>query len=73
MAETPNNETYLTPDEAAAYVRRSPRTLEEYRINKTGPVYLKLGPSRRSNVLYRKQDLDVWMESFLVRPDAKQG
>lgn len=69
MAETPDSKIYMTPDEAATYVRRSPRTLEEYRINKTGPAYLKLGSSKRSNVLYRKQDLDTWLESFLVKPE----
>ncbi len=69
MAETPDGETYFTPAEAAAYIRRSSRTLEDWRIEKTGPVYLKLGVSKRSNVMYRKRDLDVWMASFAVNPE----
>ncbi len=69
VAEKPSEENYLTPAEAAAYIRRAPRTLEEWRINKTGPVYLKLGASKRSNVMYRKRDLDAWMAGFEVKPE----
>ncbi len=71
LAEMPPEDVYLTPGEAAAYIRRSPRTLEEWRINKTGPAYVKLGASKRGNVLYRRIDLDAWMESQLVLPEKK--
>ena len=35
---------YLTQQEAAAYLRLSPRTLERHRVTGTGSAYVKLGP-----------------------------
>ncbi len=49
---------YLTQQEAAAYLRLSPRTLERHRVEGTGSRFVKLG--RR--VLYRRSDLDAWAE-----------
>ena len=49
----------LTTTEAAAYVGLSPRTLERYRVIGDGPPYLRVG--RR--VLYRRADLDAWIEN----------
>jgi hypothetical protein len=43
--------------EAAAYCRLSPRTLEKWRLLGGGPPFLKLG--RR--VLYDLRDLDHWL------------
>ncbi len=50
---------YLTQEEAAAYMRLSPRTLERHRVEGTGSLFVKLG--RR--VLYRRLDLDAWAAS----------
>jgi len=47
---------YLTNDEAAAFLRLSPRTLEKHRLNGGGPRYRKFG--RR--VLYAVDDLETW-------------
>ncbi len=55
----PGGNLYLTQQEAAAYLRLSPRTLERHRVAGTGSVYVKLG--RR--VLYRRSDLDDWAAS----------
>jgi hypothetical protein len=54
----------LTTLEAAAYLRLSPRTLEDMRVTGTGPRYYKLGPGKRSKVVYRKDDLEVWFTRF---------
>ena len=48
--------SYLTNDEAAAYLRLSPRTLEKQRVIGGGPRFRKFG--RR--VLYRFDDLEAW-------------
>ena len=56
---------YLTQQEAAAYLRLSPRTLERHRVEGTGSRFVKLG--RR--VLYRRSDLDDWAAT-LVADDA---
>ncbi|MFX7025224.1 helix-turn-helix domain-containing protein, partial [Acinetobacter baumannii] len=47
--------------EAAAYLRISRRTLERYRLTGSGPRYLKVGPGRRSRVLYRQEDVEAWL------------
>ena len=47
---------YLTNDEAAAFLRLSPRTLEKQRVIGGGPRFRKFG--RR--VLYAMEDLQVW-------------
>lgn len=47
---------YLTNDEAAGYLRLSPRTLEKQRVIGGGPRFRKFG--RR--VMYAVADLDAW-------------
>lgn len=47
---------YLTNDEAAAFLRLSPRTLEKQRVIGGGPRFRKFG--RR--VLYAFDDLETW-------------
>lgn len=50
---------YLTNDEAAAFLRLSPRTLEKQRVIGGGPRFRKFG--RR--VLYAVADLEAWADS----------
>ena len=47
---------YLTNDEAAEYLRLTPRTLEKQRVIGGGPKFRKFG--RR--VMYAVADLDAW-------------
>lgn len=49
---------YLTNDEASAYLRLSPRTLEKMRVIGGGPRFRKFG--RR--VMYAATDLDAWAD-----------
>jgi hypothetical protein len=55
----------LTTVEAADYLRLSPRTLEDMRVTGNGPRYFKLGPGKRSKVVYRREDLENWLKSFV--------
>jgi excisionase family DNA binding protein len=49
----------LTQDEAASYLRVSPRTLQRWRTEVgIGPPWHRAG--RR--VLYKQRDLDAWLE-----------
>lgn len=50
---------YLTNDEAADYLRLSPRTMEKQRVLGGGPRFRKFG--RR--VMYAVSDLDTWADS----------
>ena len=50
---------YLTNDEAAAFLRLSPRTLEKQRVIGGGPRFRKFG--RR--VMYAVADLEAWADA----------
>ena len=50
---------YLTNDEAAAFLRLSPRTLEKMRVIGGGPRFRKFG--RR--VMYAIADLEAWADA----------
>lgn len=60
---------YLTNDEAAEYLRLSPRTLEKQRVIGNGPKFRKFG--RR--VMYAVADLDAWADqrSFETTSDPE--
>lgn len=60
---TPEDGSVLTTVAAADYVGLSPKTLETRRTRGGGPPFLKLG--RR--VVYRKEDLDAWLEAAAKR------
>jgi len=55
MQDTP----YLTQNEAAEVLRISPRSLERFRVEGTGPKFCRAG--RR--ILYRQSDIQAWLES----------
>lgn len=56
-ADTLKPRAYLSNEEAAAYLKLSPRTLEKQRVVGGGPRFRKLG--RR--VVYAVTDLDAWV------------
>ena len=60
---------YLTNDEAADYLRLSPRTLEKQRVIGGGPRFRKFG--RR--VMYAVADLEAWADarSFEMTSDPQ--
>jgi hypothetical protein len=58
-----NPETYLTPREAAEYLRSSPSTLAKRRWSGNGPIFVRLGTAIR----YRVRDLDSWMAISAAR------
>ena len=57
-AQTTQPARYLTNDEAAEFLRLSPRTLEKQRVIGGGPRFRKFG--RR--VMYAVADLDAWAD-----------
>lgn len=50
---------YLTNEEAAAYLKLSPHTLNKKRVIGGGPKFRKLG----SRVVYAIDDLESWIEA----------
>lgn len=61
----------LTTVEAAEYLGLSPRTLEDMRVTGKGPRYYKLGPGKRSKVVYRREDLEGWVNQFGYGPTSE--
>ena len=47
----------LTGDMAATYLGLTKRTLERWRVNGSGPKFVKVG----KKILYRPSDLEAWM------------
>ena len=58
-AAAPGNPEFLTNDEAAAFLRLSPRTLEKQRVLGGGPRFRKFG----ARVVYAAVDLRAWADS----------
>jgi hypothetical protein len=58
-AQTTQSARYLTNNEAAAFLRLSPRTLEKQRVIGGGPRFRKFG--RR--VMYAIADLEAWADA----------
>lgn len=52
---------FLTTREAAAILRLSPRTMEGMRRNGKGPAFTTLGNDQNSKVVYRREDIDLWL------------
>jgi hypothetical protein len=59
----------MTRAEAAKYLRLSPITLTCWAARGTGPRYCRSGKTR-GRVVYRRADLDAWLESHSVSPSS---
>lgn len=57
---------WLNNKQAAYYLGFSTSYLDKMRSDKIGPAYYK--PPRNGKILYRKVDLDAWMEACRVAP-----
>ncbi len=58
---------YMTPREAAEYLRSSPSTLAKRRLTGNSPAFTRIG----SAIRYRKSDLDAWMADNLRRSTSE--
>lgn len=73
MTQPPAALLFLTTIEVAGMLRISRRTLERMRVEGTGPRYLKVGPGKRSRVLYRQQDVEDWLARFHFGSTSEYG
>jgi predicted DNA-binding transcriptional regulator AlpA len=64
---------FLTTIEVAEMLRISRRTLERMRVEGTGPRFLKVGPGKRSRVIYRQQDVSEWIDRFRFGSTSEYG
>lgn len=62
--QSPHN--FMTAEDAARYLGKSPFTLQWWRSKSRGPAYTRSG----RQILYRRADLDAWLERQRVDPEA---
>jgi len=62
-----SQDTYMTPKEAAQYLRSSASTLAKRRLFGGGPVFVRIGKAVR----YRRSDLDAWMAGTARRSTSE--
>jgi hypothetical protein len=65
----PNGPWFRTPV-AAEYVGLSSSSLEKFRHLGEGPIYYKAG---RKIILYRREDLDEWINTRRCRSTSETG
>jgi hypothetical protein len=65
----PGNPEFLTTDEAGAFLRLSPRTLEKQRVLGGGPRFRKLG----ARVVYATADLRAWADTHTYGMTSDPG
>lgn len=65
----PANPEFLTTDEAGAFLRLSPRTLEKQRVLGGGPRFRKFG----ARVVYAATDLRAWADSHTYGMTSDPG
>lgn len=59
---TDDDDPIYPAKKAADYLGCSGPTLDRKRSDGTGPRFARLGPGVRSRILYRKSDLDAWLD-----------
>lgn len=64
--ENEGDSPYLLADEAAAYLRLKPSTLDAMRWRKEGPAFRKHG----GLVVYHKKALDAWSDHRVTDPET---
>jgi hypothetical protein len=65
----PVNPEFLTTEEAGAFLRLSPRTLEKQRVLGGGPRFRKFG----ARVVYAAADLRAWADSHTYGMTSDPG
>jgi len=63
----------LTTAEAARVLRLSVPTMERLRVTGDGPVFIKLGSGKRCRVVYRRRDLDAWINGQRRDSTSQRG
>jgi predicted DNA-binding transcriptional regulator AlpA len=60
----------LTPAEVEIVYGLKPNTLRQWRYEGHGPRYVKTAPGRSGLVMYRRTDIDAWLDACTVQPAA---
>lgn len=61
-----DDEALWTPKQVAEFLGCSERTLEQWRALRSGPSFVRLGPSARAAVRYRPSDVRAYVEAATI-------
>ena len=67
------SDALLTPGEAAVHLRRSRKTLDNWRSAGHGPKYVKLGRGRGARIYYRERDIADYIRRHVVTPGDEEA
>lgn len=51
----------LSNAQAASVIGVTPGTLKVWRVQGKGPRFVKLGPAKQAGVVYRRADVEAWL------------
>ena len=54
---------YMSRHELARELKRHPRTINRWHVQRKGPPYIKIGNA----ILYKRSDVTTWLESQRVQ------
>jgi excisionase family DNA binding protein len=69
MSKEPLGETLFTEEEIAKYLGKSTRTIQEWRKEHRGPLFVQIGRTVR----YRKNDVVKWVANQLPKGGSHEG
>lgn len=58
----------MTGYEVADLLHINHRTLEAWRYLKKGPPYMRIGPGKRSKIVYYRKEVHAWLAKFRTDP-----
>jgi len=64
MSDGKNLPVLLTTEELAAMLRRSSRTVEDWRLDGKGPECIKLGIGQTARILYPLSEVEKWLATM---------
>ena len=65
MSDGRNLPVLLTTEELAAMLRVSARTIEDWRLDRKGPHFIKMGIGKTARILYPLKEVEIWMQQRL--------
>lgn len=64
MSDERNLPIFLTTEELADMLRKSPRTIEDWRLDGKGPDYIKLGLGQTARIIYPMKNVETWLATL---------
>jgi hypothetical protein len=65
--KTTADSTLITPHVAADELGVAEQTLANWRWQGTGPKFVKTSPGKAGKVLYRRKDIEAWLDRHTVQ------